>query len=410
MVWKGLIIMKKKTVYDIVNEKMINRIQEAIDKEIKFHWVKPWKGAGVCFPMNYHTMNYYKGCNLITLEPGEYITYNQLQIYKAGLPVDEAEKIKIRKGATTEQVFFFQVKDKVDEDGNIIYKEGTDKPDKTFIFRYYNVYNIKDIEGLETHFPAERIIHDETETSKKADEYLKAYCKAVGIDLHIVLDGNHNFFRPSDNSITIVDKQNYKSLKDFYESAFHEAVHSTYQLVNRELGSSFGSQQYSKEELIAEIGAAYLLNIMGFVQDGEEEITENEIAYLQGWSEHLADQKTELVRACCLAETAVQAFMETAEKQIQMEQNKILFGYEEGNIYFEEDDDCYLVIVFDHNLDQCNDFLIMKEEVPDRDSALAQVFETLGITPDDIEITTAIEDIADYMEQVRTHTISEAIR
>lgn len=392
--------MERKNVYDIVNERIISGIQEAIEKGISFCWVKGWKGEGACLPVNYVTGKYYRGCNLMTLEAGEYITYKQLQNYKAGLPEDEAEKIKIKKDAKKENIFFFQIKDKKD----------MKTPEKLFVLRYYNVFNIKDIEGLETHFPAERTIHDETETSKKADEYLKAYCRAVGIDLHIVLDGNRNYFSPSDNSIHIVDKDNYKSLKDYYESAFHEAIHSTYQLTGRELGTGFGSVQYSKEELVAEIGAAYLLNLLGFVQDGDAEITENELAYLQGWLQHLTNQKTELVRACCLAETAVQAFMETAEKQIQMEQSKMLFGYEDGNIYFEEDDEMYLAIVFNDKIEQCNELTIMKEEVPNKKDALEKVFDTFGIASDDVELITSIEEIKAYLEVATEHAYCEAIR
>jgi len=292
------------TVYEIINNKILDKIEKAKADGTTFRWIKPWSG-GISIPMNYVTHKPYNGCNLL-LDAGEYITYNQLQDYKKGLPPEEAEKVKIRKGCHMEQVFFFKVLEDEDDDTK-----------KRFVLRYYNVYNIEDIENLPSHYPVEHYEHTPDKNIERALELINAYCKAEKIDVNIIEDGDQCFYTPVLHSITMVSPVNFKSQEEYIHSLLHECIHSSSKPLKRELGKGFGSVAYSKEELVAELGSAYLMNILGI-----QNLTDNTVAYLNGWSSYLKDQKTELARASCLAINAVNYFLETAERVLKIEIEK----------------------------------------------------------------------------------------
>jgi antirestriction protein ArdC len=84
--------------------------------------------------------------------------------------------------------------------------------------------------------------------------------------------------------------------------------------MGRQLGKGFGSDEYSREELIAQIGSQMLLNRFKIVCDEPEE--DNDIAYIEGWAKHLKEHEREITKAAIQAEKAMEYFIEIAEKQI----------------------------------------------------------------------------------------------
>ena len=90
-------------VYEIITNKILNRIEEAEKENKHFYFVKPWTG-GCVFAESYTTRNTYYGINQLLLDGGEYITYKALMDYKKTLSEEEAEKIKIKKGSKKEKL------------------------------------------------------------------------------------------------------------------------------------------------------------------------------------------------------------------------------------------------------------------------------------------------------------------
>ena len=98
----------------------------------------------------------------------------------------------------------------------------------------------------------------------------------------IVKQSDRAFYRPSTDKIVVPELSQYSRREEYYSTAFHELTHSTGHLsrLNRISDvAAFGSHDYSKEELVAELGAAYLVNHCGLETTSS---FNNSAAYLAG--------------------------------------------------------------------------------------------------------------------------------
>lgn len=313
-------------IYDIITERIISRIEEAEKNGSPFFWTRPWTG-GCRWSESYGTQKAYAGVNQMILDNGEYLTYNMICDYKKTLPEEQAEKVKIKKGSHKQPIFYYGCKDKTDEEGNVIKKtlpDGTQENEKTFFVRYFSAYHIEDIEGITSRYPAQHFEHTPDENAFRLDEYIKAYARAENLTMDIVKDGSRCFYRPADHFVRLPEAEGFKSLYQFYSSVMHELVHSTSKGMKRELGKSYGTTQYCKEELVAQIGSSMALNIFGIVPDNIKDM-DNDIAYIKNWSDYLRNNKKEILIASSQAEKSVKYFIEVAERQLTLEKNAITF-------------------------------------------------------------------------------------
>ena len=328
-------------VYEIITNKILNRIEEAEKENKHFYFVKPWTG-GCVFAESYTTRNTYYGINQLLLDGGEYITYKALMDYKKTLPEEEAEKIKIKKGCHKQQVFYYGTMDKRDKEGNPIQTENEDgivENEKTYFVRYYNVYNIEDIEGLKSRYPAKHYDRTPTIHTQCLEEHIAAYARAENLTIDYVKDGGHCFYRPSEHMVRVPNKDEFKYDYGLYSSIMHEIIHSTSKGLNRDIGAKFGSEKYSKEELIAEIGSQMALNVFGIVPETEEQFN-NDVAYIQGWAKYLKDNKKQILIASGKGQRAVEYFMEVSERQLMKEKyenmKEFVARYENGYLYVQK--------------------------------------------------------------------------
>lgn len=282
-------------VYNYVQETIIKRLEEAIENGGTAPWRKPWKGINF---VNYVTRKPYRGINLLLLpEPGEYITFNQISKLR-----EKDSGIKLRKGCKKHMVVFWsfnQSKKKKEEDG-----EEVVVINQAPIFRYYSVYNIKDVEGLESKFDG---MDNEHESIEKAEKVIDNYGKENGIDINIIKGSDRAFYNIVKDFVSVPDKSQYKNIAEYYSTMFHEIVHSTghpkrLKRFTENESHIFGSESYSKEELVAEIGANMLLGTLGIEH---EEAQENSIAYLRSWLRAIKDDVKFIVSASQKAQKAV---------------------------------------------------------------------------------------------------------
>ena len=118
-------------------------------------------------------------------------------------------------------------------------------------------------------------------------------------------EGDRAFYRPSTDSITLPHMAQFSATAEYYSTAFHELTHSTghAKRLNRlDSTAYFGSEAYSKEELIAEIGASVLVNVAGLET---AKSFHNSTAYIQNWLQVLKGDKRFIVSASGKAEKAV---------------------------------------------------------------------------------------------------------
>jgi len=263
-------------VYEYVTERIINQLEKGV-----IPWKKPWVGTPA---INYVTRKPYRGINALMLEPGEYLTFRQIK-ERGGF---------IKKGAKAQMVVFYKVYEKMVEGAEV---EGEGELKRFFLLRYYNVYNLNDVEGIQSrlqsfeHYPieeAEKIIAGYEDRPKIINENLDSA-----------------FYSPGRDIINMPYKEQFRSSEEYYSTLFHEMVHSTGHMkrLGRFTGdaatAAFGSETYSKEELVAELGSAMLCNISGI-----NNTIENSASYIQSWLNVLRNDKTIVVKAANLAQKA----------------------------------------------------------------------------------------------------------
>ena len=298
------------TVYEQITQKLLDRIEEAERTGEKFRWVKGWTGGPIC-AVEYVTGRPYSGCNAITLDAGEYITWNRLCDYKKTISEEEAKNIYVKKGCHKVPVYYWFHQDEKDKDGNIVYDD-EGNPKQIFYMKKHLVFMREDIQGLPSKFPAKKVNHTPVKHEKQLQKFIQTFIEETNLDVDIVEDGTKAYYRSDTHTIRVPRKDGFKSSYAYYQVLLHELCHSTAKALGRSLDGTFGDVSYSKEELIAEIGSQMILQRMGIVDDDTEE---NSIAYLQNWAQHLRANKRELAVAASQAEKVAQYFFEAAGKE-----------------------------------------------------------------------------------------------
>ncbi len=274
-------------VYKMVTERIIEQLEQGY-----IPWKKPWltfnQGA-----FNRVSKKPYSILNQMLLgREGEYATFKQWQ--KLGG--------KIKKGAKSDVVVFWKMVDmSTSEDGVVSVKQIP-------FLRYYNVFHISEVEGVEPLETKQKLF--DTEPIEEAEKLFREYTERENIKV-ILSKQNRAFYSPSNDSITLPLIEQFERAEEFYSTAFHEATHSTLKAsrCDREeenKNSYFGNEDYTKEELVAEIGSSAIINALGLETEGT---FKNNSAYIQGWLKVLKNDKKFIVSASSKAEKAVKYIM-----------------------------------------------------------------------------------------------------
>lgn len=386
-------------IYEQITNKILNRIEEAEKSGKPFHWVKPWNG-GSKMPVSYATGHNYNGINMVMLEPSEYITYKALLDYKKNLSEDEAEKIQIKKGSHKVPIYYFGQCELKDKDGNVVYKdEDKTEPEKRWYMKYYLAYDREDISNLPSHFPAEKIEHTPIENGDQLNKYINAYAKAEDLEIDYVEDGSRCYYSPMKHMVRVPKSEGFVSLYSFFSAVLHEIVHSTSKGLNRQVGDRFGSTTYSKEEMVAQIGSQMLLNHFGIVPEKEDE-EDNDIAYIKGWASYIKKSpKTEIVKASCLAQNAVEYFIETAERQFIKDRflgmQEIALKYKDGYLFIQEGSDDYFDFTIFNNEKIAIDGgqIDISEKIDNIGQAVKDILNDMGVNINEVSLYEEIDNL-----------------
>jgi len=282
-------------VYELVTERILALLEQG-----QIPWHKPWAAVnGGAF-------------NRVTGR--RYSLLNQMMLSHAGEYASLAQWNRlggsVKKGSKSEIVVFFKQEEEDKEELEPA-EEKDDRKKSRFILKYYRVFHISQVEGveplprpeLECNFnpiaEAERVLHD--------------YLDLEGVQFEQGLS-DKAFYRPSDDSIHVPAMSQFGKIADYYSTLFHECVHSTghasrlhrpgIQHVN------FGSETYSKEELVAELGASCLLQSLGI---STEDSIRNSAGYVQGWLDVLRSDKRMVVFAASAAEKACKFILDCSK-------------------------------------------------------------------------------------------------
>lgn len=309
-------------------EKVVNRILSLIDEGKPLPWVKPWSSvtASVTVINGTKTITYpcttwnragrpYNGVNTY-LPYGEYATFNQIK----------AEGGTVNKGAKSYPVVYWNFIEKTvtDKDGKpVTDKDGNEEIIKLPILKLYNVFNIKEQTNLEVkHTPEDITITvpvltnvpcSDEGTDPAAETIIADY---LGRNTSLSLDrygiSDEAFYSPTMDSVTVPNLIQFKAASEFYSTLFHELGHSTghSSRLDRFSGSAasaaFGSENYSREELVAEATAATICNMLG-LEDGNS--FRNSAAYIKAWASCIKDDPMLYITAITRAQAAVNCIL-----------------------------------------------------------------------------------------------------
>lgn len=273
-----------KSVYEMVTERIISQLENGV-----IPWEKPWTGirSGA---FNRISRRSYSLLNQMLLKhDGEYATFAQWQSLGG----------HVRRGEKAEIVVFWKIQPIEEEK-----EDGTKEIRQVPLLRYFNVFHISQVDGVEP-LPKEEL-HD-IEPIEKAESILKDYWTRENIKVEHV-KGNKAFYSPSFDMIQLPLFEQFTSSNEYYSTAFHESVHSTMKESRCNRADerknklvAFGSEEYSKEELVAEIGSATILNIIGIETSKS---FRNSSAYIQNWLSVLRNDVKFIVSASGKAEKA----------------------------------------------------------------------------------------------------------
>ena len=290
----------KKDIYQDVTDRIIAALESG-----QAPWVKPWAegenqtGCSL-LPSNGISGNNYKGINTMLLWAGQmekgYRSNTWVTFKQAGELGGN-----VMKGEKSTPIIYFQMLKRIDKE--------TGEPVQIPMLKQYYVFNIEQCENI---------------TSKKVKipepleiGYTNALDFATRTGADIKHGGNEAFFTRQFDFIRMPHQEQFKTMTDYDGTLLHELTHWSghKSRLERVFGARFGDNAYAFEELVAEIGSAFLCAQLGVVNANNHTDLQNE-SYLAGWLKVLKSDKKAIFKASTLAQKACDYLIEEATSVI----------------------------------------------------------------------------------------------
>jgi len=272
-------------VYEIITDRIIEKLEQGT-----VPWHMPWSADG---PKNLISDKAYRGINVFMLGSLGYMSPYWLTFKQA-----QALGGHVSKGEKGTPVVFWKTYSKMETDPD---NQKTEKKSR-FVLRYYSVFNIE-----QCTLPAEEIPQQEENNSIEPIPEAMRIVQAMPTAPAIEHGEPRAYYSPSRDLVNMPRAEAFNSSEEYYSTLFHELTHSTghHSRLDRfkkddQPIAAFGSREYSKEELIAEMGAAFLSGHCGI----EDRIIDNSAAYIQGWLGRLRNDPKLVVMAAAKAQKA----------------------------------------------------------------------------------------------------------
>lgn len=270
---------QNKNMYASINEMILQKLTEG-----KAPWRQCWNDFGL--PRNYATNKCYRGVNAMILGNQEF----EYPLFLTFLQVQELGG-RIQKGSKSIEVIYWKT----------LEYEQEESIKRIPFLRYYNVFNIAFVEGIEFKLPPKQEHNRIGECER--------IIQAIPMPPAIKYQGDQPSYNHSQDLVTIPTLANFTTPEEYYATLFHELAHATghEKRLNRECltkMSAFGSEAYCKEELVAEIATCLLCAETGI----STLILDNCAAYIKCWLDRLkkllkSDDKL-FVKSSALAQRA----------------------------------------------------------------------------------------------------------
>ncbi|WP_370555313.1 ArdC family protein [Edwardsiella tarda] len=275
-------------IYQTVTDNIITALEAGVKP-----WSCPWQRvpgmSGV--PSNFATGIAYSGMNIMLLwcsasEQGfgdsRWMTYKQAQAVGG----------QVRKGEHGTTAIFYTTLEKENEGGEI---------DQIPMLKTFNVFNVEQIDGL----PQTTETVNPEATFAPLPEAENLFRKSGA---NIIEKGQNAFSQPSTDEVWLPERHLFSDTANFYAIGLHELVHWSggKKRLSREMKGKFGSEDYAFEELIAELGSAFLMADLGIVGEVQHE------SYIASWLKALKNDKRYIFKAASVASKAHRYLMDKA--------------------------------------------------------------------------------------------------
>ncbi len=284
-----------RDIYQSITERFLEQLKKG-----SVPWQQPWTSC----VQNIVSRKPYRGINAFTLGMTDRTSPFWLTFKQA---LDLGGHVK--KGEKSLPVIYYKLLEKQDAAGRPVVREDG-RPDRIPFIRWANVFNLDQTEGIEP---------PEIATTQNAGQPFE---KAAAIVENAKLCPVHHagfaaIYSPKDDVIRLPAPSTFRSQEDYFHTLFHEMTHATGHLsrLDREgitQPVKFGSERYSKEELIAELGAAFLSNEAGILNQVQ---FDNSAAYLASWIEKLENDPRMIVSAASQSQKSADFVLGIEQKE-----------------------------------------------------------------------------------------------
>lgn len=285
-----------ETVYQVITDRVISLLEQGT-----VPWQKPWQGAEQA-PQNLVSHKAYRGVNVFLLHAMHYtspywLTFKQAQELGG----------HVRKGEKSCPVVFWKWLE-VERDG---------ERERVPFLRYYSVFNVAQCDGLDEHVPT---VAGDNGRAVKSIEAAERIVAGMPKRPEIRQGLDRAFYSPGGDFVGMPNPGQFRSAEDWHSVLFHELTHATgheSRLARKGVSgtdgewSAFGSTPYAKEELVAEMGAAFLCGQAGIV----ERTLDNSAAYIASWLSRLKDDPKLVVQAAAQAQKAADFILGVKHEQ-----------------------------------------------------------------------------------------------
>lgn len=281
---------RKATSLDKVTKAILDKIENGT-----LPWMRPWDKDEPLLGehKNFVTGKRYRGFNSLSLYGNGYKSPNWVTFKKM-----KELGGSLKKGQKGSIVIFWKILKKTEE------RDGEEVEKNIPLLRHYFVFNLDQIDGIECPDTGSNIRKNEKEiNSIPGAEKIVFNFKNMPSLTHGI--SQRAFYDKGEDYINMPEKEAFHSSEEYYSTLFHEIVHSTghKDRLNRDSlvnACGFGDHEYSREELVAEIGSAMLCNKVGF----SNKVLDNQAAYVRSWKDNIKKDPTILIWASQKAQKA----------------------------------------------------------------------------------------------------------
>ena len=287
--------MSKQNVFDRITATILEKLEAGV-----LPWRKTWAEGnadnGLALPRNANSGRAYNGLNRLVLmiealdkgyTSNLWITPNQCK--KAGLD--------FRGTKTTEVIFWKRTERKVEK------SDGSEETKRGMFAKSFRVLNLDQVKGDKSQFEKREAPRVEFTTPELAERIRDG----LGLSA-LEHGGDRAFYAPSADLIKMPPVEAFECEGSYQATLLHEATHATgaKHRLDREFGARFGDERYAVEELVAELGAAFLSEVLGV----EGDLIDNHASYLDHWVKVMKGDARAILTASSKAQAATDLILE----------------------------------------------------------------------------------------------------